>query len=65
MALVYKVHIQGGNDNIAPFPHNHPYISSWMLRLGKIATYVGIVVWEWCCVIITYKFCCVTIVQQS
>ena len=28
MVLVYKaVHIQGGSDNTAPFPHNHPYIS--------------------------------------
>ena len=23
MALVYKVHIQGGGDNTAPLPHNH------------------------------------------
>ena len=23
MALVYKVHIQGGSDNTTPFPHNH------------------------------------------
>ena len=24
MALVYKVHMQGGSDNTAPFAHNHP-----------------------------------------
>ena len=23
MALIYKVHIQGGSDNTAPIPHNH------------------------------------------
>ena len=27
MALVYKLHKQGGSDNTAPFPHNHLYIS--------------------------------------
>ena len=26
MALVYKVHIQGGSDNTTPFTHNHLYI---------------------------------------
>ena len=24
MALVYKVHIQGGSDNLASLPHKHP-----------------------------------------
>ena len=28
MALVYKVHVQGGGDDTVPFPHNHPYIHS-------------------------------------
>ena len=54
MALVYKVHIQGGSDNTTPSPHNHPYISSCKLQLAVIstaATYVGMVMWGWCCVI--------------
>ena len=36
--------IQGGSDNTAPFPHNHPYINSCKLQLDEIstaATYVG------------------------
>ena len=41
MALVYKV--QGGNDNTAPFPHNHLYISSCKL-ISTVATYVGILI---------------------
>ena len=53
VALVYKVHIQGGSYK-SPFPHNHPYISSCKLQIAEIptaATYVGMVMWEWCCVI--------------
>ena len=52
MGLVYKVYIQGGSDNTAPFAHNPPYISSCKLQLAEIstaATYVGMVMWEWCC----------------
>ena len=42
MALVYKAHIQGGSDNTASFPHNHPYISSCKLRLAEISTAISI-----------------------
>ena len=35
MALAYKVHIQGGSDNTAPLPNNHPYISSCKLQLAE------------------------------
>ena len=64
MALVYKVytHIQSGSDNTAPFSHNHPYISSCKLQLAEIsttATYVGMVMWEWCCVITAKPFMCI------
>ena len=38
MALVYKMHIQGGSYSTAPFPHNHPYISSCILQLDEIST---------------------------
>ena len=31
MALVYKVHIQGGGDNTEPFPHNHTLHASYNL----------------------------------
>ena len=59
MALVYKVHIQGGSDNTAPFPHNHPYISSCKLQLeiSTAATYVGMIMWEWCCVLLYVQVC--------
>ena len=56
MAVVYKLHIQGGSDNTMPFPLNHPYISTCMLQpaqMSTAATYVGMVMWEWCCVIFT------------
>ena len=33
-----STHIQGGSDNTAPFPRNHPYISSCKLQLGEIST---------------------------
>ena len=36
------------------FPNNHPYISSCKLQLAEIstpATYIGMVIWEWCRVI--------------
>ena len=32
-AMVSKVHIQGGSDNAAPFPHNHPYKRKFLLQL--------------------------------
>ena len=52
MALVYKIHIQGGSYITALFQHNHPYISSWSRIFSKlylVATqYVGMVMWEWC-----------------
>ena len=55
MALVYKVHIQGGSDNTALFPHNHPYISSCKLQLNKFLLqlvlrdgYVGVVLCSPC-----------------
>ena len=58
MALVFKVHIQGGSDNTAPFPHSHPYTSSCKLQLAEIST-AGMVMWEWCCVITTtFYHCC-------
>ena len=49
MALVYKVHIKGGNDNTTPLPHNHPYISFCSRNFSKLqlaatmkaCTYVG------------------------
>ena len=31
-------YIQGGSDNTAPLPHNHPYISSRKLQLAEIST---------------------------
>ena len=51
MALVCKVHIQGGNNNTAPFLQNHPYIGSCKFEISAAATYVGMVMWEGCCVI--------------
>ena len=54
MALVYKVHIQGGSNNTTPLPNKYPYINSCKLQLSEIstaATYVGMFIWEWCCVI--------------
>ena len=56
ISLVYKVHKKGDSDNTAPFPHNHPCISSCKLQFAEIftaATYVGMVMWEWCCIITT------------
>ena len=56
MVLICKVHLLGGSENTAPLLHSHPYIpvSSCKLQLAGIstaATYVGMVMWEWCCVI--------------
>ena len=34
--MVYKVHIQGGNDNTAPFSHNHLYVSSFSRNFSKL-----------------------------
>ena len=43
MAVVYKVPIQSGSDNTAPLPHN--------IISQLVTTNVGMVMWEWCCVI--------------
>ena len=59
MALAYKLHIQVGCDNTAPFPLNHLHINSCKLQLAEISTatiYVGMVMWEWCCVITATYF---------
>ena len=59
MALVYKVHSQGGSDNTKPFPCSHPYISSCKLQPAEIstaATYVRIVMWEGCCTATLYVY---------
>ena len=46
---------QGGSDNIVLLTHNHSYTSSCKLQLRLFficaATYLGMVMWEWCCVI--------------
>ena len=36
--LVYKVRIQGGSDNTAPFTHNYPYISRCKLQHAVVSS---------------------------
>ena len=55
MALVYKVHIQGGSDNTAPPLLNHPYnsyVAASYMQLAEISTattYGGMDMWKGCC----------------
>ena len=51
--------VQGCGYKTAPLQHNHPYISSCKLQIAEIstaATYVVMVMWEWCTVTLYVYF---------